>query len=204
MRAGAFAAVCVGLSQVGHDLMAARPAPLWAGWAALAGVGAVGYRLADRHRPVWWLLLAVEVTQACLHVWFGYCTPSAPGPRPMHMRMQGGAMRAAGDHLISHGASVSAGMFGAHVLAGCLAALWLYAGERSLWRALRLIAEFFADRTPRFFALIVRAGFPAERCPAPAAIGYDEDEAVPEPAVLWHVLTRRGPPRACVSFARTS
>jgi hypothetical protein len=42
-----FAAVCVVLSQFGHDLMAARPASLWAGWAALAGVGAVGYGRTD-------------------------------------------------------------------------------------------------------------------------------------------------------------
>jgi hypothetical protein len=192
MRAGVFAAVCVALSQVGHDLMAARPAPLWAGWVALAGVGAVGYRLADRRRPVWWILLAVDAAQVCLHVWFSCCTPSGAGP--MQMQMQAGGTHAAGGMAMSHGDGVSLGMLGAHALAGCLAALWLYAGERALWRALRVIVEFLVGRTLRLLVfLIVSDG----RHPAPLVGGRGEDEAAPKTAVLRHVLVRRGPPRAC-------
>ena len=196
MRAGAFAAVCVALSQVGHDLMATRPAPLWAGWTALAGVGAVAYCLADRRRPAWWILLAVEVAQVCLHVWFDCCTPSGPGPGPVHMEMRAGGMHAAGGLAASHGAGTSLGMLGAHALAGCLAALWLYAGERALWQALRVIVEFLVDRTLRLLALIVRSGPPYGRRPAPVSGGRGTDEAAPKVAVLRHVLVRRGPPRA--------
>lgn len=200
MRAGAFAAVCVALSQVGHDLMAARPAPLWAGWAALAGVGAVGYCLADRRRPAWWIVLAVEVTQVCLHLWFGYCTPSGSGSGPVHMQMSANGMHAVGGLAVSHGASL--GMLGAHALAGFLAALWLYAGERALWRALRAVVEFLVDRT---LLLIIWSGPTAGHRPASAA-GRGADEAVPKVAVLRHVLVRRGPPRvgACRAFANTA
>jgi hypothetical protein len=198
MRAGAFAAVCVVLSQLGHDVMAGRPAPLWAGWAALAGLGAVGYCLADRRRPAWWILLAVEATQVCLHVWFSCCTPAgsvSPAPR---MDMQGGGMHAAtaGGMAVPHGAGMSLGMLAAHALAGCLVAAWLYAGERALWRALGVIAEFLVDRTLRVLVRLVGTGLPAGPRPTRVAVGFGEDEVPPEIAVLRHVLIRRGPPRA--------
>jgi hypothetical protein len=198
IRAGAFAAVCVALSQYGHDLMAARPAPLWAGWVALAGVGAVGYCLADRRRPTWWILLAVEVAQVCLHVWFDWCTPAGSVPPSPRMEMRGGGMHAAmdGGMAMSHGAGTSLGMLAAHAFAGCLAAAWLYAGERALWRALRTVAGFLADRTLRVLALLVRAVRPAGPRPARAVVRRGEDEVPPEVAVLRHVLVRRGPPRA--------
>ena len=196
MRAGAFAAVCVALSQVGHDLMATRPAPLWASWTALAGVGAVGYCLADRRRSAWWILLAVEVTQVCLHVWFTCCTPSGSGVGPVDMQMRADGMHAAGGLAMSQGAGASLGMLGAHALAGCLAALWLYAGERALWRALRTVVEFLVNRTWRVLVLIVRSGPSAGHRPAPAAGGRGGDEVATQTVVLRHVLVRRGPPRA--------
>jgi hypothetical protein len=119
--------VCVALSQYGHDLMAARPAPLWAGWAALAG----------------------------------------SAPPSLRMEMRGGGMHAAmdGGMAVSHGAGTSLGMLAAHAFAGCLAAAWLYAGERALRRALRVVAEL-ADRTLRVLALLVRAFLPAYPRPA--------------------------------------
>ncbi|MFB9839446.1 hypothetical protein ACFFNX_45610 [Actinoallomurus acaciae] len=196
MRAGAFAAVCVVLSQVGHDLMAARPAPPWAGWAALAGVGAVGYCLADRRRPAWWILLAVEVSQVCLHLWFDFCTPSGSGAEPMPMRMGADGMHATGHLALSHDGGVSLGMLGAHALAGCLAALWLYAGERALWRALRTVVEFLVDRTLRLLALLAATGPALGRGPDRVSGGRGDDEVAPKIAVLRHVLVRRGPPRA--------
>jgi hypothetical protein len=193
MRAGVFAAVCVALSQVGHDLMAARPAPLWAGWTALAGIGALGYCLADRRRPVWWILLAVEIAQVCLHVWFSCCTPSGAGPVPEEMRMQAGGMHMAGGLAMPHGAGVSVGMMGAHALAGCLAALWLYAGERALWRTLQTVVEFLVDRTLRLLILVASDQW-VGRGPARSTRGNGEDEAAPTVVVLRHVLVRRGPP----------
>jgi hypothetical protein len=197
IRAGAFAAVCVALSQIGHDLMAARPAPLWVGWAALAGLGAVGYFLADRRRPAWWILLAVEVAQVCLHMWFDCCTPAGAAAGAVHVQMQGGAMHATtGATAAGHAGGMSLGMFAAHALAGCLAAAWLYAGERALWAALRVIAEFLVDRTLRVLALLVRADPRVGHGPAPAVGGRSEDEVAPQTATLRHVLVRRGPPRA--------
>jgi hypothetical protein len=192
IRAGGFASACVALSQTGHDLMAARPAPLWSGWVALAGVGVVGYRLADRRRPAWWILLAVEVTQACLHLWFGACTPS--GGAPVHLRMRGGAMHTSLAHAASHGAGTSPGMLAAHVLVGGLAAAWLYAGERALWRALRVLAEFLVIRSPRVFTLLVPSAPPRHRTGADGG----EDEVAPAVVALRHVLVRRGPPRTRV------
>ena len=198
MRAGVFAAVCVALSQVGHDLMAARPAPLWAGWAALAGVGAVGYCLADRRRPAWWILLAVQAAQFVLHLWFSSCTPpSGPGPAPMRMPMHGEAVHTAGAMAAAHGPGTSLGMLGAHALAGCLAAAWLYAGERALWRALRVVAEFLAGRTLRALIPLLGAALPVNTGPPRIPAGRTEDEPPPESVVLRHVLARRGPPRAC-------
>ena len=83
MRAGAFAGVCVVVSLAGHDLMASRPAPLWAGWVAVAGVTGIGYCLAGRRRSLWWILLAVQVTQFCLHEWFSWAgTPGSAPARP--------------------------------------------------------------------------------------------------------------------------
>jgi hypothetical protein len=203
MRAGTFAAVCVALSQFGHDLMAARPAPLWAGWMALAGVGAVGYCLADRRRPAWWILLAVETAQVCLHVWFDVCTPSGSVAGPVHMQMQAGGMHALGGLAALHGPGVSVGMLGAHALAGCLAAAWLYAGERALWRTLRVVADFLVDRTLRALILLFSAVLPMGGGSARVTAAWGaEDDSPPKVAVLRHVLVRRGPPRAggCLAF----
>src|SRR4051812_21602926 len=115
MRAGVFASVCVVLSQVGHDLMASRPVPVWAGWTALAGVSAVGYCLADRRRPAWGILLAVEVVQACLHLWFTWSASTDPGSAFRHpgMAMQGGVHHVTSADVplpMTHGGGMSVGM----------------------------------------------------------------------------------------------
>ncbi|MCW2945109.1 MAG: hypothetical protein JWR24_1826 [Actinoallomurus sp.] len=204
MRAGVFASVCVVLSACGHDLMASRPAPVWAGWTALAGVTAVGYCLADRRRSAWWILLAVEVVQVCLHLWFTWSTPADLGSAARYpgMAMPGGVHQLASADMAMagpHGGGTSMGMVGAHAFAGVLVALWLYAGERALWRALRraagLIAGSLLARTLRAFVLLTRVDLVADRRPAGARRGRSGDEAPPV-AVLRHVLIRRGPPRA--------
>lgn len=191
MRAGGFASVCVALSRTGHDLMATRSVPGWATWAALAGVSAVGYCLADRRRPAWWILLAVEVVQCCLHVWFSSCTPA--GERlPAHLGMAShGAAHAYAP--MSHSGG-SLGMLGAHALAGVLVAAWLYAGERALWRALGMIAGLLGG-VLRAFLTFVCGSVAADRGPAGAAYRHDEDDTAPSLGVLRHALVRRGPPR---------
>ena len=200
MRAGAFAAVCVGLSEAGHDLMASRPAPVWAGWTALAGVTAIGYVLADRRRQAWWILLAVQAVQVFLHVWFSAATRVGRGPVPRrpHLAMHGAHRIAdAGSPMVmGHGGGTSASMVGAHALAGVVVAVWLYAGERALWRALGVIAGSFLGRVLRAFVLLAYAGSAADRLRRGGERGRGEDQASTGGAALRHVLVRRGPPRA--------
>jgi hypothetical protein len=203
VRAGGFASVCVVLSKAGHDLMASRPAPAWSGWIALAAVSAVGYCLADRRRPLWWILLAVEVAQTCLHLWFTWSTPADPGTAPGRLGM---VTHAGMHHLtgagvpvgMSHGAGTQAGMWGAHALAGLLVALWLYAGERALWHALAAIVGSLVGRTLRAFWLFLSGGLLADRETSGANPWRGEDETPPALAGLRHALVRRGPPRAAV------
>jgi hypothetical protein len=183
--------------------MASRPAPLWAGWTALAGVSAVGYCLADRRRPAWWILLAVEVVQASLHLWFAWSTPSDSGSAFGHpgMAMHGSVHLVTSADLplpMPHGGGMSVGMVGVHALAGVLVAVWLYAGERALWRALGLIVGVLLGRTLRGFALFMCADLAAHRRPAGAHRMRSDDEGPPVGAVLRHVLIRRGPPQADV------
>lgn len=212
MRAGVFAAVCGVLSLAGHDLMASRPAPAWAGWTALAGVTGIGYCLADRRRPAWWILLAVEAVQVCLHEWFACATPADTGMAPEHLAMtvHGGmhTVVSPGSAVpMNHAVGMSGlgmsglgmsglGMAGAHALAGALVALWLYAGERAAWRAMEVIAESVLGRALRIFILLARAGLLSARRPAGVRHRRGENEAPPARAVLRHVLVRRGPPRS--------
>ncbi|GAA4496635.1 hypothetical protein GCM10023191_038970 [Actinoallomurus oryzae] len=200
MRAGGFASVCVVLSKAGHDLMASRPAPAWSGWIALAAVSAVGYCLADRRRPLWWILLAVEVAQTCLHLWFTWSTPPNPGAAPGRL----GVVTHGGMHHLSvagtpagmsHGGGMSAGMWGVHALAGLLVALWLYAGERALWHALAAIVGSLVGRTLRSLRIVLSGGLGADRAMSGANPWRGEDETPPALEGLRHALVRRGPPR---------
>jgi hypothetical protein len=197
IRAGVFAAVCVALSKAGHDLMAPHPAPAWTGWAAIACVGAVGYRLADRRRPLWWILLAVQVVQLCLHVWFSSRTPADGGAVPAHPGMAThGGLHQVTVIPMSQGGGLSLGMFGAHALAGVVVAVWLYAGERALWHALALIARLLVGRTLRSFFLLLCGGGAVGRRPAGALLRSARDETPLVHVTLRHALVRRGPPRA--------
>ncbi|WP_345465551.1 hypothetical protein [Actinoallomurus oryzae] len=200
VRAGGFASVCVVLSKAGHDLMASRPAPAWSGWIALAAVSAVGYCLADRRRPLWWILLAVEVAQTCLHLWFTWSTPPNPGAAPGRL----GVVTHGGMHHLSvagtpagmsHGGGMSAGMWGVHALAGLLVALWLYAGERALWHALAAIVGSLVGRTLRSLRIVLSGGLGADRAMSGANPWRGEDETPPALEGLRHALVRRGPPR---------
>ncbi|MEV5754455.1 hypothetical protein AB0L00_42150 [Actinoallomurus sp. NPDC052308] len=115
------------------------------------------------------------------------------------MTMHGGVHHVAGASpamTMSHGDGMSGlGMIGAHVLAGVLVALWLYAGERALWRALGVIAESLLDPALRVFALLMLADIGVDGRPRGADGRRDEDAVRPAVAVLRHVLVRRGPPR---------
>ncbi|GAA2628625.1 hypothetical protein SMC26_29465 [Actinomadura fulvescens] len=189
MRAGLFASVCVVLSLAGHDLMAARPAPAWAGWTALAGLTAVGHCLADRRRSAWWLLLAVEVMQGVLHAWFTWS--AHVGVASGGVAHHGGA--GTGTRMDHDGASP--GMLGAHLLAGALVALWLYAGERALWRMLDAAAGLLLRPLLWTFAVLFGGGLLGEVRPTRHGHGPDDGERPLCLAVLCHSLVRRGPPQ---------
>lgn len=192
VRSGVFASVCVALSRTGHDLMAARAVPIWATWTALAAVTAVGYCLADRRRSAWWILLAVEVVQFCLHLWFSSCTPGASSVNP-GMAMQDG-MHAHTVLPMPPGGGGSAGMLGAHALAGVLVTAWLYAGERVLWRTLGAIAGLLPAGAIRAFFAHARGDLAPDRGPSPAVRLRGEDETALALGALRHALVRRGPP----------
>lgn len=202
MRAGVFASVCVVLSQAGHDLMASRPAPVWAGWTALGGLTAIGYCLADRRRSACSILVAVEIVQVCLHLWFSCCTPGGLGTdlRHLNMTMPGGVHQVgSADLTMAHGG----GMAGTHALAGMLAAAWLYMGERALWHALGVITDSLFGRALRVFALLIGADLVGDRRPAGAACRRGGHDAPPIVGVLRHVVVRRGPPRDDRRFLET-
>lgn len=200
IRAGAFAGVCVGVSLAGHDLMASRPAPIWAGWVAVGAAMGIGYCLTARRRSLWRILLAAEVTQVCLHQWFAWITPSEPVRPAMVMDGMHAAMGPAATASMSPGGGSALGMAALHALAGVSVALWLYAGEWVLWRALGVLAGAVARRA--LGVIVVSAGaVPVAGGPAVGRRRYGEDEAPPAWVVLRHVVVRRGPPRgADVAF----
>ncbi len=195
MRAGVFALVCVGLSQAGHDLMAARPVPAWSAGMALGLVTVIGYRLAGHERSARWLLAAVEAVQLYLHAWFTWTTPAdGTYSAGAHAMMPGHTASVAVPHgaIPAHdGMSVPA-MFAAHAVAGALVAFWLSVGERALWRALRSLAFAVSSHLCRVLALIGPVATPVQ--PGAAPVPYDEDDLSATTA-LRHTVVRRGPPR---------
>jgi hypothetical protein len=201
MRAWLFAMVCVGLSVAGHDLMAPRPVPVWSAGLALGLVAAAGYRPADRERSMRWILVAVETVQLYLHVWFAWTTPAGsahgttggdPGPRLM-MAGHGAST------VMTHGGMSAPGMFLAHALAGAFVAVWLSAGERALWQALRSLAWAVSSHLRLILAASRPGMIPAR--PVPSA-RRDDDAPIIE--ILRHAVIRRGPPggrRISTAFA---
>jgi hypothetical protein len=193
MRAWLFAMVSVGLSVAGHDLMAPRPVPVWSTGLALGLVATAGYRLADRERSMRWILVAVETVQLYLHVWFAWTTPAGSahvttgGDPGTHLMISGhGASM-----VMTHGGMSAPGMFLAHALAGAFVAVWLSAGERALWRALRSLAWTVSSHLGWILAAARPAAIPAR----PVHSARRDDDA-PIVEILRHAVIRRGPPRS--------
>jgi hypothetical protein len=197
MRAAVFAAVCVMLSVTAHGWMHPRPLPAYAGLVAFAVLTGVGFCLADRRRSVWWLLLAVEVVQGGLHLWFS--AVSAPAAQwdasRMHGHMPG--MR----HLVtgpvqpsaSHAGTFDGGMLVTHAIAGVLVALWLSAGERAAWRALAAMTRLFLAPALRVLALLM--GVLIVEPPGGLKTGRSLGRRPrPQIGALRHTVVRRGPP----------
>ena len=171
-RALVFVLVCLSLSLVLHGWAHGGPPPLTA---LVAGAGLVvplAMLLTGRQRGLPVIATGLAVTQAALHGLFTI-VPS-------------------GDAHAMMAAPAPGTMLTAHVVAGGLTALWLYAGEVAVWR----LARWFARRLPSFSVLFALA---ALRVPAPAPRRFRARLAeiatpLPEPAWLRSVV-RRGPPR---------
>ncbi|WP_460344431.1 hypothetical protein [Actinoallomurus acanthiterrae] len=200
MRAGAFAAVCVVLSVAAHGLMDPRPVPAYAGWGAFAALTGIGYCLADRRRSVWWILLAVEVVQAGVHLWFSaFSAPavSAAGGNPVRVahsmpgmpHMVIGTVQPSTPHMGVPGW----GMFVAHAAAGALVAVWLSAGERAAWRALSVMTRILLAPALRLFALLMGLVI-VERSSAEEIDRRSDHGRRPRIGALRHTVVRRGPP----------
>lgn len=171
-RALVFVLVCLSLSAALHSWAHDGPPPLVA---LLAGTGLVipvAMLMTGRQRGLPVIAAGLAVTQAGLHGLFTI-VPSGDA----HAMMATPAPRM---------------MLAAHVVAGGLTALWLYAGEVAVWRLVRRLTR----RLPSFLVLFVLA---ALRVPAPAPRRFRARLAeiatpLPEPSWLRSVV-RRGPPR---------
>jgi hypothetical protein len=176
-RAAVFAVACAGLSMAAH---ASAGGPL----CALGVAGGLGmsftaaFALAGRERSLRVILPLLAVLQVALHLQFSL----------MHAAMAP-AQHVAHAHA---GLVPGLGMVIAHGWAVVLTALWLARGEALLWGVLRRLGV-------RLSWLLVRWATPASpaRPPTPAP-----EPLVLRPALLRHLVIRRGPPPLAAAAAR--
>ncbi|AUG81196.1 hypothetical protein CFP65_6546 [Kitasatospora sp. MMS16-BH015] len=191
VRAAAFASAGAVLGTAGHA--AACGGLAWgmvgAGWLFLFSVGtlAAGHRRGPRS-----IVAATALGQVLFHLLFQLAA-AAPAPRV------GLALPAAG-HLghATGGLGLSSAMFGAHLAAALAVGAVLHQVETALWRLLGLARRVRAAgrRLAHHLATLLArlAGGPAQpplprrprRRPTPLRSA--------KPALLTHVLARRGPP----------
>jgi len=174
-RAAVFAAVCVLLTVLGHEVMSGDALPWWAPLGAFGGVFAGAWWFAARERDLASVTAVAVAAQAVLHG--GFTFTEMAQPEAMHAGMAHGQGMGLGSTL---------GMFGIHLLLGLLSGLWLAYGEQSVFRALRSAAQ----RVRTSFALVQVAPLHLIRV-APAQV-------VPVRAMrrwrLVHAIVSRGPP----------
>ncbi|MFG1922566.1 hypothetical protein [Cryptosporangium sp. NPDC048952] len=170
-RALVFVLVCLSLSTALHTWAHGDLPPPIALFAGAGLVTIVAVPLTGRQRGLPVIAGALALTQAGLHGLF--TTIPAGAPHTMVMPTPGT-------------------MFTAHVVAGGLTALWLYAGEVAVWRLVRRLAQ----RLPRLGVLLALA---ALRLFAPAPRRFTRarlaELAPPLPEPTWlRSVVRRGPP----------
>ncbi|MBK3639257.1 hypothetical protein [Streptomyces sp. MBT33] len=210
-RAAVFAAVCVLLAALAHELMSGGRVPGWALAAGAVATGAAGWCLAGRERGPALIVPVVVGAQAVLHSAFSYAR-SATQDSGGHatdsmgaMHMSGGnstasmgAMEMSGGHAtasmggmhmdLAAGGSPSLGMLAAHLLAALLCGLWLAHGERAAFRVLRAVGARLA--APLRLPL---APPPTPHHPLPR-FGRPRSDRAPRLLLLVHAITSRGPP----------
>ncbi|MER8012215.1 hypothetical protein [Streptomyces sp. NPDC094149] len=204
-RAAVFAAVCVLLAALAHELMSGGRVPGWALAAGAAATGAAGWCLAGRERGPALIVPVVVGAQAVLHTAFSYARSATAGTGGRAtdsmtvMDMTGGNSGAAmdmsgpgsmGGMHMDHaaGGSPSLGMLAAHLLAALLCGLWLAHGERAAFRVLRAVGARLA--APLRLPL---APPPTPRHPLPS-FGRPRSDRAPRLLLLVHAITSRGPP----------
>jgi hypothetical protein len=172
-RALVFVLVCLSLSVALHTWAHGDLPSIVAMLAGAGLVGSVAVPMAGRQRGLPVIAVGLAVTQAGLHGLFTI-VPS-------------------GDAHVMMSTPVAGVMLTAHLVAGGLTALWLFAGEVAAWRLVR----WFARRVPSLqvlFALVAwRPLVPAPR----RFLARIADLAAPLPEPTWlRSVVRRGPPRA--------
>ncbi|GAA2274938.1 hypothetical protein GCM10010145_51330 [Streptomyces ruber] len=185
-----FAAVCVLLAALGHAMMSGHDVAWWTLAAALAVTGTAGWCLAGRERGLPLVVSVVVAAQTVLHGAFSlaHAGTGPAGVAHPHTHAHMGLADPAGATAHAGGASPSAGMFAAHLLAALLCGLWLAYGERAVFRLLRVLAGRLAAPLR---LLLARPVPPLRPLPRPRR---DRDDRSPRLLLLVCALTRRGPP----------
>lgn len=170
-RALVFVLVCLSLSTALHSWAHGHLPPLIALIAGAGLVTVVAVPLTGRQRGLPVIAGALALVQAGLHGLFTLIPAGAPHTMVM---------------------PTPSTMLTAHVVAGGLTALWLYAGEVAVWRLVRRLAQ----RLPRLDVLFapLPLHLPAPRRFTRARLA-ELTPPLPEPTWLRSVV-RRGPPRA--------
>ncbi|WP_103957064.1 MFS transporter [Nonomuraea solani] len=170
-RTTVFAVVCLGLGVAAHMLGGASvPAPAMLGALGLA-FGAA-YPLAGRERSIAVILPLLAGLQVVLHLLFSLSHAASPAQMAGHLHS---------------GLVPGLGMLITHAWAVGLTALWLTRGEAAFWALLRRLA-----------VRLLVIWLPLLTTPFSTPL-WTAEPRVPRSAVLRHVVSRRGPPRAVVT-----
>jgi hypothetical protein len=193
-RAAIFAAVCVGLSAVGHVWMSGDGVPGWALALAFAALAATGYALAGRQRgfaSIACLMLLGELGQ---HLLFTSAQNHAQDVAAIPEFVSGRVVPASAwicgmSHSGMGHDPGGAAMIVAHVVAGLVCAWWLRGGEVAVFRLLQTLGALAAPLLALLWpdTLVVPDYL---RAPPPA----DDSHVARCNRLLSTVLARRGPP----------
>ena len=170
-RTAVFAAVCLALGVAAHVLGGASVPPAAGVWAFGLSFAAA-YPLAGRERSLTVILPLLAALQVLLHLMFSlsHAVLAPDGP-------------ATAQHLHS-GLVAGLGMVVVHGWAAVLTGLWLARGEAALWALLRRLAVRL---------LVLWLPLPVTPFATPLCT---TEPPILRSAVLRHVVSRRGPPRA--------
>lgn len=200
VRAAVFAAVCVLLAALGHDMMSGSHVPVWALGAGAVVTGAVGWCSAGRERGLPLIVTVVVAAQGALHWGFSLAqsvfgsTHSAGMGDMASMPMGSMDVTRVGSMDLGHmghsmgGGSSSFGMLVAHLIAALLTGLWLAYGEKAAFRILRAAAGWLAAPLRLLHALPPVVDRPQARP------GRPRSDRAPGLRLLVHAIISRGPP----------